>query len=101
MAEGAQYFRTPRLSTESTPDQLRLWRGGRYRLPMRTNLRFLRTFWVDRRGQDAMEYVLLVAFLASVAVAIFPAAAATGSALNHAFGLLTVALGNAGGQVTH
>src|SRR5712692_7545704 len=70
---------------------------SRYPLHMRTNMTgeslvsSLRALWEDRRGQDMVEYTLLGAFVASVAIAVFPAVTTTEGAFNQTMSLPSVA----------
>ena len=52
----------------------------------------IRKIWKDQRGQDTVEYALIVAFIASAAAAISPAVAAVAVHFAHAMGILNVAL---------
>jgi hypothetical protein len=70
---------------------------------MRTNIitgliKFLQALREERRGQDMLEYALLGAFAASVAIAVFPAIATTGGAFSQAISLLSVALSMTAGR---
>ena len=48
--------------------------------------------WKDQAGQDLVEYALLVAFVASLAIAIFPAIGSTAVLYSHAMSALSLAL---------
>jgi Flp pilus assembly pilin Flp len=52
----------------------------------------IRKFWQDQRGQDTVEYALIVAFIASAATAISPAIAAVALHLGRSIGILDAAL---------
>lgn len=52
----------------------------------------IRKFWQDQRGQDTIEYALIVAFIASAATAISPAIAAVALHLGRSIGVLDAAL---------
>jgi Flp pilus assembly pilin Flp len=52
----------------------------------------------DRKGQDLVEYALLTAFVATVAVAAFPAIANTGTRFSTVLSLLHVAVSRTASQ---
>jgi len=52
-------------------------------------MRFLRALWKDDRGQDMLEYALIVAFIASASGACMPAANATASYLSRTMQVLS------------
>ncbi len=52
----------------------------------------IRKFWQDQRGQDTVEYAMIVAFIASAATALSPAIAAVALHLGRSIGVLNAAL---------
>ena len=55
------------------------------------------SLWIDLRGQDLIEYALLAAMVAAMAVALFPAIDSTSRLLSHAISALSVALSTTAG----
>ena len=53
---------------------------------------FVSKLMMDRKGQDMVEYALIGGFVASAAMAAFPAIAATGSRFSTVMGILDLAL---------
>lgn len=53
---------------------------------------FASKLMTDRKGQDMVEYALLGGFVASAAVAAFPAIAATSTRFSTVMGILNIAL---------
>ena len=49
-------------------------------------------FWQNQRGQDTVEYALIVAFIASAAVAISPSIAALAAYFSRSMSVLEAAL---------
>jgi Flp pilus assembly pilin Flp len=54
------------------------------------------SFWKDQRGQDTIEYALIVAFIATAATAATPAALAVAAHLERSMAILTAALATVG-----
>jgi Flp pilus assembly pilin Flp len=52
----------------------------------------IQKFWRDQRGQDTVEYALILAFIASAAVALSPAMASVAAHLGRSIGVLDAAL---------
>jgi Flp pilus assembly pilin Flp len=52
----------------------------------------LRALWRNKAGQDLIEYALLAGFVASLAVAVFPAIGATSVLFSRAMTALALAL---------
>ncbi len=52
----------------------------------------IRKFWQDQRGQDTVEYAMIVAFIATAATAISPAVASVAVHFGQSVGILHVAL---------
>ncbi len=52
----------------------------------------IQRFWQDQRGQDTVEYALIVAFVASAAVAISPTIASVAAYFSRSMSVLEAAL---------
>ena len=58
----------------------------------------IQRFWQDQRGQDTVEYALIVAFITSAAVAVSPAVASVAAYFSRSMSVLETALSVTGAR---